>query len=262
MNKRTLLNTLWYLVVFLLLQLVTELAAALICQTAEHTPTVSSVTTIVSSAATAALFAWRRWAPVNGRYINTRPWFTLFWVACLAIGFMMPLTFVSDELGLKMPDTYVELFKGIMHSDLGFLAIGIIAPLAEEMVFRGAILRTLHAAFGHRLRWVAIVVSALLFAVVHGNMAQGFGAFLSGLILGWMYVRTGSIVPCVMYHWVNNSASVIMFRLMPQTADMTLREFYHNSTLHLSLAIVFSLMIFGAALYQLRFRLHNDNAHA
>ena len=232
------------------------MAAMIGFQTKAITPMVNIVSTIAASIITIALYGWRRWAPLNSIYLNTRPWFTLFWVICLTIGSSIPLTAALDATGLQLPEIYKQMFKGMMHNDMGFIAIGVLVPIAEEMVFRGAILRTLLSAFGKQRRWLAIGITALLFAVIHGNLAQGFGAFFLGLLIGWMYYRTGSIVPGVVFHWVNNSIAVILYRIAPQFADMTLTEYFQHDTLRIGLCMLFSLMIFGASLYQLRIRLN------
>lgn len=253
--KKTLIDILLYFVVFMLVQIIMGLAMAFVAQGGSDSVTANIIGTLASSVITIVLFARLKWVPYNGDYINTRPWFTLFWVVCLSIGTIIPLQLAQDALHLSMPEAYNELLKGMLSHKLGFVTIGIVAPIAEEMVFRGAILRALNQWLGHRMRWVAIAQSALLFGVVHGNMAQGFGAFAVGLILGWMYIRTGSIVPGVVLHWTNNMAAVVAYRLMPQTADMTVVEYFHGDMGRVALAALFSLMIFGAALYQLNLRL-------
>lgn len=255
MNKSTFLNTALYLFAFLTIQAITMAATMLISQTATITSSITTIATLISSVLTIALFYKLRWTPCSGAYINTRPWFTMFWVVCLTIGTIGPLSYLTELLGITLPDTYNELFKNIMDNRWGFITIGIIAPIAEEFVFRGAILRVLSKAAGEHRQWVAIALSAALFAIVHGNMAQGVSAFLCGLLLGWMYVRTGSIVPGVVYHWVNNSSAVLFYRLMPQSADMNFVDFFGGDMKRVALAIVFSLMIFGAALFQLNQRL-------
>lgn len=183
------------------------------------------------------------------------PWFTLFWVVCLTIGAAIPLTAALDATGLQLPEIYKQMFKGMMHNDFGFIAIGVLVPIAEEMVFRGAILRRLLDLTGYEKRWIAIITSAALFGLIHGNMLQGLNAFALGLLLGWMYVRTRSIVPGVVMHFTNNSLSYIMYRMYPGADDMTLREFYGGDMTRVWLSVVFSLMIFGVALYQLNMRL-------
>ena len=81
------------------------------------------------------------------------------------------------------------------------------------MLFRGAI-------EGFFLRKgikpaVAIVVSAIIFGVIHANPAQIFFAFILGLIFGWMYYRTGSILPSVVGHVLNNTVSVSVMATSP-----------------------------------------------
>ena len=245
--KQKILSSALYLVVFVLIQAVIGGIVGFICQTAKLGGAALVYISLIASAITIALFAWRKWSPFSREYVQRRQWFTLFWVVCIAIGCIAPTSLATELLHIDLPENYNELFKSLMGHDLGFLAIGILAPLAEEMVFRGAILRTLLSAFG---------ITALLFAVIHGNLAQGFGAFFLGLLIGWMYYRTGSIVPGVVFHWVNNSIAVILYRIAPQFADMTLTEYFQHDTLRIGLCMLFSLMIFGASLYQLRIRLN------
>ena len=79
-------------------------------------------------------------------------------------------------------------------------------PLAEEIGFRGGLLSGLLKT---RCRpWLAILISALCFGLLHGLI--GFpSAFLFGILVGWLYWRTGSIVPGIIIHIVNNSLSFI-----------------------------------------------------
>lgn len=253
--KRTLLDTAWYLAAFLIIQYVCMMAAMIGFQTKAITPMVNIVSTLAASIITIALYGWRRWAPLNSIYLNTRPWFTLFWVVCLTIGASIPLTAALDATGLQLPDVYKQMFKGMMHNDFGFIAVGVLVPIAEEMVFRGAILRRLLDAFDKRWHWAAIVITAALFGIVHLNMAQGINAFVMGLLLGWMYMRTRSIVPGIIFHFANNTMAFFLYRLFPNAADKTLVEFYGGNMTNVLMAVAFSLMIFGAALYQLNFRL-------
>ena len=76
-----------------------------------------------------------------------------------------------------------------------------------------------------------------------------------GLLLGWMYMRTRSIVPGIIFHFANNTMAFFLYRLFPNAADKTLVEFYGDNMTNVLMAVAFSLMIFGAALYQLNFRL-------
>lgn len=246
----------FYLVAMILIQAAVQLLTLFVCQTHDITPMVYTVVALVGSVATIALFAWRKWTPCTGDYINTRPWGASAWAALLAVGLMIPVAYTGELLGIDLPEDMERLLTGVMGTDLGFFTVGIVAPVAEEMVLRGAVLRRLDEALGHRLRWLSIAVSALLFAVIHGNMAQGIGAFLMGLALGWTYIRTRSVVPGIVMHWTNNILSVLIYRLMPGTAGMTLTEYFGGDMKRVALMIIFSLMIAGAAVYQLNLRLH------
>ena len=83
---------------------------------------------------------------------------------------------------------------------LNFLVICLVPAVCEEFLFRGAILSNL-LPFG---RTQAIFISALLFGLMHQNVAQFFYAFCAGIILGLVYERTGSIWNCMFLHLVNN----------------------------------------------------------
>ena len=117
-----------------------------------------------------------------------------------------------------MPDYLGDTFKMIVGNDFGYLTLCLLAPLVEELVFRGAVLRSLLGSLGNR--WAAITLSAVIFAAVHLNPVQMPHAFLVGLLLGWMYSRTGSILPGVAVHWVNNTVAYALYLLFPYSADM------------------------------------------
>lgn len=100
------------------------------------------------------------------------------------------------------------LFEGMKHNVLCLLLLCIIGPLTEEMVFRRGVL---HGLLGQHLKPVAAVaVSALAFALVHANLAQGIPAFLIGLVLGFCYLRTGSISLSFPIHVANNVLAVVL----------------------------------------------------
>lgn len=80
-----------------------------------------------------------------------------------------------------------------------FLYVGILAPIVEELMFRGAIFDTL-LPFGRRF---AMVSSALLFGLFHGNLIQIPFAFLVGLVLAYVRSEYGMIW-CIALHFINN----------------------------------------------------------
>ncbi|HEY9543605.1 CPBP family intramembrane glutamic endopeptidase [Prevotella sp.] len=213
--------------------------------------TIILVGTLLSSLLTLWLFLRLRWTPFSRDYLRSRPWTAMVWVVVAAFGSLVPSIWFNEVLDLTMPDAMEDMLKGLMQEPLGYLAVGILVPLTEEAVFRGAILRTLLKGMSGPWKWGAIVISAAIFGLAHGNDAQFYHAFLIGVLIGWMYVRTGSIVPGVVYHVVNNSIAYILTTLYPHSSDMKLIDLAGGSQLKVTLWVVFSLCIFVPAIFQL-----------
>lgn len=210
-----------------------------------------AITAVISSLVTFILFVSTKWAPVSSNYLKTRPWGVLIWSALLALGSILPMQFLVENINLTMPEGTEEMFESIMKVSWGYVALGIMVPIAEEIVFRGAIQRVLQNVLGERNRWIAIVIPALIFGVIHFNLAQGLHAFVIGLLLGWLYANTGSILPGFVLHWINNTMAYLMFNLMPQMNDGKLIDFFHGNNRMMYGGLFFSLCIFVPALLQL-----------
>ena len=151
----------------------------------------------------------------------------------------------------ELPNVVEEEFDMILRNRYGYFVIGLLAPLAEELVFRGAILRSL-LKWNSR-PWVAILISAVLFSAAHMNPAQIPHTLLIGLLLGWMYYRTDSIVPGVVFHWVNNTVAYVLYNLYPNP-DMTTTDLF-GSERPVLMAVGFSLCILIPSLLQLNMRM-------
>lgn len=260
---RPYLDSVWYVVVFLMMQTVVFAAAMLISGKKELSADANIAAISLYSIAATALFVWRRWTPFNRDYTSTRPWFALFWVACAAIGTISPTSIITEALEnfTGANRDYTQIFTKVMSHDMGYLAIGILAPIAEEAVFRGALLRRLLNAGAGKSPWIAITVSALVFGVVHGNIAQGTHAFMVGLLLGWMYSRTRSILPGLVLHWANNTIAFAVYKARPEMGDMTISQLYGGDPWRIGMTAALSLMILAAAIYQLNMRLHAPGEH-
>lgn len=201
------------------------------------------------------IFLWKRWATVSRTYLQTWPVAVLFWVTIAALGTVIPSEAFVELVPL--PDWSGDSLTGLLGSRWGYLAICIFAPLVEELVFRGAILRALLGTM--RSHWVAITFSALIFAVVHFNPIQMPHAFFLGLLLGWMYYRTGSIIPGIMLHWVNNTVAYAIYNIFPQYHDSTLLQLFGGNTTKVALAVLFSFFIFIPAVLQLHMRMKRES---
>lgn len=209
----------------------------------------------LSSVVTVVVFVYARWARLTRAWLSMRAWTVLAWVACLALGSILPAQWLQERMNLAMPESAMRMFESVMSEPVGYMAIGVLAPLAEEVVFRGAILGKLLRVFAGRARWIAIAISAFIFGAVHGNEAQFAHAMVVGLLLGWMYCRTNSIIPGVVFHWINNTVAYLMFNLLPSSADGQLIDLFHGDSRTMWLGLLFSVCIIVPSLYQLALRL-------
>lgn len=213
-----------------------------------------AVTSVFSSLITIAIFLSRKWTPATRDYLQSKPWFSFFWIVLFTLGTIIPLEFIYEHLGLEMDANTAKVFAGLLKEPWGYVAVGILAPLAEEIVFRGAILRTLLAMMSKKNHWVAIMISAAIFGAVHGNVAQFVNALVIGLLLGWMFYRTKSIIPGILLHWVNNTVAYVLANLMPKT-DGKLIDLFGGDEKTVYYAVGFSLCILIPSFLQLVGRL-------
>jgi membrane protease YdiL (CAAX protease family) len=83
----------------------------------------------------------------------------------------------------------------------------ILAPISEELVFRGAIYRFFKSSFSPRL---AIILSALLFAAIHSNLLSLIPLFFLGIFLAIAYEKSGNILVPIIFHAIFNTVNVII----------------------------------------------------
>lgn len=101
-----------------------------------------------------------------------------------------------------------------------FISVAVVPAFSEEFFFRGVILSQLRK-FGDVF---AIFASALLFGLIHGNFTQIPFAFIVGLVLGYVTVKTNSMLPGMLIHFANNSFSVILDILYTNCGSWHLNE--------------------------------------
>lgn len=160
------------------------------------------------------VFLWRRWAVVNLGRIRRDD---VVMMTVMAIAAFVGWFFPEDLLQrfLAVPDNISDKeFEQLTGGIVGLIDTAVLAPVAEELLCRGAILGALLAVMPRR-PWVAITVSALIFGVIHMNPVQMVFGGLYGLLLGWIAWRTGSLLPGIIIHVVNNTVAM----LMPERVD-------------------------------------------
>jgi membrane protease YdiL (CAAX protease family) len=133
--------------------------------------------------------------------------------------FMPALAVVIEPLSMwiPMPESIKQVFEAAFKDDVPtFLSAVVAAPVAEEWLCRGVILKGLLTHYAPRK---AIIWSAVLFGVLHMNPWQAIPAFCIALAIGWVYWRTRSLWPCIFMHAVNNSIAFLLLLLFPDVAS-------------------------------------------
>ena len=266
--KKGLTDIVLYIIIFIVVQIFLTCAGAgiwaavkgegyqatLLAMGTGNNAILTALTTVFSNVITLIIFLKAKWTPLTRNYLQSKPWISLLWVALFTLGAIIPLEFVYEQIGVEMDADTERVFASLMKEPWGYVAIGILAPLAEEIVFRGAILRTLLDMVSKKNHWVAIFISAAAFDLIHGNKAQFINALLMGLLLGWMYYRTKSLVPGILMHWVNNTMAYVLNNLMPQS-DGKLIDLFHGDEKTVYYAVGFSLCIMIPSFIQMILRL-------
>jgi len=111
---------------------------------------------------------------------------------------------------IPMPDSIKKFFEGAFRKDIfSIITIVIAAPILEEILCRGIILRGLLKNYPP---YKAILISALFFGLIHLDPWQAIPAFFGGLFLGWIYYKTQSVIPGMIIHaTINSTATVFLF---------------------------------------------------
>ena len=147
-------------------------------------------------------------------------------IATIAAGMMLELAnhYLPDTEGSLM-EQMEKMLEGPLWVNL--ITMCIMAPVCEEWLCRGVILRGLlnfepktPRAEGERRRGLspslAIVISAIFFAAIHGNVWQGVTAFAIGCLFGYVYYRTGSLKLTMLMHCANNTFAVLSGKFTPE----------------------------------------------
>lgn len=200
----------------------------------------SGVALVVPKMAGVPVKAWIRMVPTGPK---------VFGYACLGV---LGLGFIVDEVTFLLhtmdPVLFgsegLDLFSSLFSNAppvlflLLTLAVTLGPGIGEELLFRGLLLRSF---LGGMAPWLAVFLSSLLFGVIHQNMLQGIGAGLIGLYLGFVALRTGTILPAMTAHALNNLICALFARLGGSMG--TIWEHGHPAWV-----VVMAVLVFGAAM--------------
>lgn len=136
---------------------------------------------------------------------------------------------VIEPLLNLFPEIYLDRLGNIMAAGgwMMFTSI-VIAPIMEEILFRGILQDALMRKYGV---FVGILIASAVFGIVHLIPQQVVNAFMIGIVLGYIYYRTGALLPVILIHCINNAISYFTWMLNGETLLST-REQMGNDTLY------------------------------
>lgn len=136
-------------------------------------------------------------------------WSTFFGVIAFTMAASPLVTLVNLVSQLFVENTVTENSAEFLslHPLLLIFFVGVLAPICEEVVFRGAI-------FGGMKKegnvFKAVMASGLLFGLLHMNINQASYAFVIGILLGFLVEATGSIFSSILFHVLVNASNAVM----------------------------------------------------
>ena len=166
------------------------------------------------------LFGVRRrglsWDAVGLRPVSTS-WILIATVATLVAipiaGLVTILAYFALGQPLENPQLDFLLPEGLTAFDalaMLFLA-GFAAPFGEELLFRGILYSMFRERWGI---WIGVLVSSLLFGLIHGNLAVGLTGFLLGILTAIVFEYSDSLWTAVLVHTLNNSIKIALLYLL------------------------------------------------
>jgi membrane protease YdiL (CAAX protease family) len=149
---------------------------------------------------------WRAFAALGFRAVGWRP-IVLGTVIALVISIAVTQIGIEPE-GIRQA---MEVAREPFMLPASLLLMGVLAPLVEEMVFRGLLYGWLAGLWGTKVAWL---LSSVCFAAAHVELAHVVLVFPLGLWLGWLRRRTDSLWPSLVAHMVNNGLAVAAATLL------------------------------------------------
>lgn len=149
----------------------------------------------------------------------------------------LPLEFIPGYE--QMVQSYMDIFGAL---DPATMVIGaLIAPLFEEIFFRGMIQRGLMERYG---AMKAIWVASLIFGLIHMIPVQIVAATGMGLALGWIYYKTKSLWLPIILHTLNNALAFVMMRGLTDSDSLSMRADIGNDGIVVGIILLSVLIAF------------------
>lgn len=174
----------------------------------------------------------RLFGAVPHKPLRDLAWGTLGFLAAvpMIVATIQTTVLVGEQFGREAPTIGHPMLRVIIDSDslpasaLLMLSALVAAPILEEMIFRGLIQTVLLRLLGIPMRWGVVFIAALVFVSIHvgGVSWQTLpGLFVLGLVLGWLYERSGSLWPSIVVHIGFNALNVAVALSISLPAETT-----------------------------------------
>ena len=164
---------------------------------------------------------------------------------------------VIEPLLNLFPETYLDRLGNIMAAGgwMIFTSI-VIAPIMEEILFRGILQDALMRKYGV---FVGILIASAVFGIVHIIPQQVVNAFMIGIVLGYIYYRTGALLPVILIHCINNAISYFTWMLNGGILLST-REQMGNDTLYFTVYGI-ACVLFVIGFVSIAIRISKEEKH-
>lgn len=142
---------------------------------------------------------------------------------------------VIEPLLALLPDAFMEAISSLMgRGGWMMLTSIVVAPILEEILFRGIIQDSLTYKYGP---WKGIVLGAAVFGIVHIIPQQVINAFLIGLVLGYIYYQTRSLIPVMVIHCINNAIAYFSWVMGGEKLVSTRQQLGNDTTYYIVYAL-------------------------
>jgi uncharacterized protein len=174
------------------------------------------------------------------------------WSLFTTIGLIIVLGEIENYILYYFPisNKIYDLMELLLTSTVGVLAVSIMAPLTEELFFRGALLNGFKLKYSN---FSSIILSAFLFGFIHLNPWQFLPAFIGGILFGYLYLISNNIWICIFLHFFNNSLAVFI-----ETIGIPIKGMVYDPRLGIEFQSIF-LTISGVIIFILGITVININ---
>jgi CAAX protease family protein len=161
--------------------------------------------------------------------IPVKPWRDLRWgvlgflaAVPMIMAAIQATVFVGNLFGQEAPVLAHDMLKMLVDSDsqtgtaLIIVSAVLVAPILEESIFRGIVQSVMVETLGESRRWSVVIVASIVFMFMHADLVNWEnwqalpGLLVLGVVLGWLYERTGSLWPCIVLHTLFNTLNIVM----------------------------------------------------